>query len=51
MESRSIEDFKIDHQLEIIRTISKKLRSPFHVIGHSMGGLVAFAAVFSENSQ
>lgn len=47
MESRSIEDFKIDHQLEIIRTISKKLRSPFHILGHSMGGLVAFAAVFS----
>ena len=47
MESRSIDDFKIDHQLEIIRTITKKISSPFHIVGHSMGGLVAFAAVFS----
>ncbi len=46
-ETRSINDYKIDHQLEIIRTISKKLNSDFHIVGHSMGGLVGFAAVFS----
>ena len=46
-ETRSVSDYKIDHQLEIIRTISKKLNSDFHIVGHSMGGLVGFAAVFS----
>ncbi len=46
-ESRSADDYKIDHQLEIIRVISKKLNSNFHIVGHSMGGLVGFAAVFS----
>ena len=46
-ETRSVNDYKIDHQLEIIRTISKKLNSDFHIVGHSMGGLVGFAAVFS----
>ena len=46
-ESRSAKDYKIDHQLEIIRAISKKLNSNFHIVGHSMGGLVGFAAVFS----
>ena len=46
-ETRSISDYRIDHQLEIIRTISKKLNSDFHIVGHSMGGLVGFAAVFS----
>ena len=47
MESRTNDDFKIDHQLEIIRAISKKIHTPFHIIGHSMGGLVGFAAIFS----
>ena len=46
-ETRSVNDYNIDHQLEIIRTISKKLNSDFHIGGHSMGGLVGFAAVFS----
>ena len=46
-ETRSVNDYKIEHQLEIIRTISKKLNSDFHIVGHSMGGLVGFAAVFS----
>ena len=46
-ETRSVSDYSIDHQLEIIRTISKKLNSDFHIVGHSMGGLVGFAAVFS----
>ena len=46
-ETRSVNDYNIDHQLEIIRTISKKLNSDFHIVGHSMGGLVGFAAVFS----
>ena len=46
-ETRSASDYRIDHQLEIIRTISKKLNSDFHIVGHSMGGLVGFAAVFS----
>ena len=46
-ETRSGNDYKIDHQLEIIRTISKKINSDFHIVGHSMGGLVGFAAVFS----
>ena len=46
-ETRSVNDYTIDHQLEIIRTISKKLNSDFHIVGHSMGGLVGFAAVFS----
>ena len=46
-ETRSVSDYRIDHQLEIIRTISKKLNSDFHIVGHSMGGLVGFAAVFS----
>ena len=46
-ESRSAEEYKIDNQIEIIRAISKKFNSNFHIVGHFMGGLVGFAAVFS----
>ena len=46
-ETRSVNDYNINHQLEIIRTVSKKLNSDFHIVGLCMGALVGFAAVFS----
>jgi len=47
-ETRSLEDYSLKHQIEIVRVISKELNKDFHIIGHSMGALIGLASLFTN---
>ena len=50
-ETRTMYNYSIEHQIEIIRTIAKKISKPFHLIGHSFGGLVTIVSVLKFEFQ
>ena len=48
-ESRTLSDNNIEHEIEVVLNIVEQLCQPVHLVGHSFGGLVCFAAALREN--
>ena len=46
-ERRSIRNFRMDNQIEIIEAVVDKIGEPVHLVGHSFGGMVALASALS----
>ena len=46
-ERRSIKNFRMDNQIEIIEAVVDKIGEPVHLVGHSFGGMVALASALS----
>ena len=44
-ETRTLHDNSINHEIEILNQIAASIQKPVHLVGHSFGGLVCFAAV------
>ena len=44
-ETRTLHDNSINHEIEILNHITASIQKPIHLVGHSFGGLVCFAAV------
>ncbi|MDC1427418.1 alpha/beta hydrolase [Rhodospirillaceae bacterium] len=47
-ESRTLSDNNIEHEIEILLNIVEQLCQPVHLVGHSFGGLVCFAAALRK---
>lgn len=43
-DDRTLDDCAIERQVEAVATVARALDGPVHLVGHSMGGAVAFAA-------
>ena len=46
-ERRSIRNFRMDNQIEIIEAVVDKIGKPVHLVGHSFGAMVALASALS----
>jgi pimeloyl-ACP methyl ester carboxylesterase len=46
-DSRTAEDFDMDHEVRVIEAVARHIDAPVHLVGHSFGGLVALAAALS----
>lgn len=46
-ETRSIEDFGMEHLVQVLETVAEKIGEPVHLVGHSLGGTVALATALS----
>jgi pimeloyl-ACP methyl ester carboxylesterase len=46
-ETRSPEDFGMQHEVRLLEVICRELDAPVHLVGHSFGGTVALAAALS----
>jgi len=44
-ETRTLYDSSIDHEIEVLSHITASIQKPVHLVGHSFGGLVCFAAI------
>ena len=44
-ETRTLHDNSINHEIEILDQITASIQKPVHLVGHSFGGLVSFAAI------
>ena len=44
-ETRTLHDNSINHEIEILDQITASIQTPVHLVGHSFGGLVSFAAI------
>jgi len=44
-ETRTLYDNSINHEIEILSQITASIQKPVHLVGHSFGGLVSFAAI------
>ena len=44
-ETRTLFDNSINHEIEILSQITASIQKPVHLVGHSFGGLVCFAAI------
>ena len=44
-ETRTLYDNSINHEIEILSQITASIQKPVHLVGHSFGGLVCFAAI------
>ncbi len=44
-ETRTLYDNSINHEIEILGQITASIQKPVHLVGHSFGGLVSFAAI------
>ena len=44
-ETRTLCDNSINHEIEILSQITASIQKPVHLVGHSFGGLVCFAAI------
>ena len=44
-ETRTLHDNSISHEIEILDQITASIQKPVHLVGHSFGGLVCFAAI------
>ena len=44
-ETRTLHDNSINHEIEILDQITASIQKPVHLVGHSFGGLVCFAAI------
>ena len=44
-ETRTLFDNSINHEIEILSQITASIQKPVHLVGHSFGGLVSFAAI------
>ena len=47
-ESRTLSDNNIEHEIEVLLNIVEQLCQPVHLMGHSFGGLVCFAAALRK---
>jgi pimeloyl-ACP methyl ester carboxylesterase len=47
-ETRTLQDFRMEHELRIIKTIAEHVGEPMHLVGHSFGATVALAAGMSK---
>ena len=47
-ETRTLQDFGMEHELRIIKTIAEHVGEPMHLVGHSFGATVALAAAMSK---
>ena len=47
-ESRTLSNNSIEHEIEILHNIVEQLCQPVHLVGHSFGGLVCFAAALKK---
>ena len=46
-ETRTLEDFGMEHLIQTIKAVVKEIGEPVHLVGHSFGGTVAFASALS----
>lgn len=46
-ETRTLQNFGMDHELHIIKTIAEHVGEPLHLVGHSFGATVALAVALS----
>ncbi len=46
-ETRDFNDFHIDHLVRLLQAVVAKAGTPVHLVAHSCGGMVAYAAVLS----
>jgi len=46
-ETRSTDNFGMDHLVRTIEAVAKEIGEPVHLVGHSFGGTVAFASAIS----
>lgn len=47
-ETRTLQDFGMEHELRIIKAIAEHVDEPLHLVGHSFGATVALAAAISR---
>ena len=43
-ETRALDDYFIDHEIDVLNNIIDQIQEPVHLVGHSFGGVVCFAA-------
>ena len=48
-ETRTREDFGMQHELRIIEHVARSIGGPVHLVGHSFGGTVALAAALANS--
>ena len=46
-DSRSEQDFDMKHEVKLVESLAAHIGQPVHLVGHSFGGAVAFAAALS----
>ncbi|MEO5772315.1 MAG: alpha/beta hydrolase [Burkholderiaceae bacterium] len=46
-DSRSAQDFGIEHEVRVVEALARHVDAPVHLVGHSFGGTVALAAALS----
>ena len=43
-ETRTLNDYFINHEIDVLNNIIDQIQEPVHLVGHSFGGVVCFAA-------
>ena len=43
-ETRTLNDYSINHEIDVLNNIIDQIQEPVHLVGHSFGGVVCFAA-------
>lgn len=46
-ETRSLDDFGMEHQVRVVEAVARHADAPVHLVGHSFGGTVALAVAFA----
>lgn len=46
-DSRSLDDYGVQHQVELVEALCRHIGQPVHLVGHSFGGTVALAAALA----